>query len=74
MVTIASFGPWPMPPLMASTSLAAEFVSELSQALTVLTNNDAVFGLMARWAEVDDHHLDPMIGFVQTLHDPSLFP
>lgn len=47
--------------------------SNLSQALTVGTTHDAALGPVARWAGIDDHHLDP-IRVVQTLHDPSLLP
>lgn len=65
---IDSFGPWPMPPLMASRDLGVGFLSELSGALPLASDHD-VTGLIARWAAVDDSHLDPIVDAARSLRN-----
>lgn len=71
LTVVASFGPWPMPPLMASRRLDANLLRDLSEAIASTRIEN---GLISRWAVVDDRHLDPIIGVVQSLTERSLLP
>lgn len=70
IIGVDSFGPWPMPPLMAARQLGVKFLSELKQAL-LQTTSDNHSSPIARWAIVDDSHLDPIIEVTRTLTNRS---
>jgi ABC-type phosphate/phosphonate transport system substrate-binding protein len=71
LTVVASLGPWPMPPLMASRQLDARLLSDLSEAIASAQVEN---GLISRWDVVDDRHLDPIIRVVQSLTERSLLP
>lgn len=73
IINVDSFGPWPMPPLMAARTLGVEFLNQLKQAMREATRHDHP-GPIARWAIVDDSHLDPIIEVTRTLRDRTSIP
>jgi phosphonate transport system substrate-binding protein len=69
LAVVESFGPWPIPPLMASNEIDRELVARLAEGIGTHRPSNP---LVARWTLLDDSHLDPIGKVVQDLRERSL--